>query len=110
MNFNLVIRLYFLFLIELCLGNQEVIYFMSANPFSFKDIIIDLDNLEQHEVHGFLTLPEGIKDNQRVPLVIGVAGSKGWSEHHLDYLEKYRQSGIATFELRSFKSRGLYNN
>ena len=105
--FSLILKFYFLFILGISFCNQEVIYFMSANPFSFQDIIIDSDNLDEHEVHGFLTLPEGVKDNQQVPLVIGVAGSKGWSNHHLDYLEKYRQSGIATFELRSFASRGV---
>ena len=75
---------------------------MSANPFSFNDIITDSENMKEHEVHGFLTIPEGVKENQKVPLVIGVAGSKGWSDHHLDYLRNYRNSGIATFELRSF--------
>ena len=102
---NLVLSFLLLFSTSFC--NQEVIYFMSGNPFSFNDIIMNINNLEKHEVHGFLTLPDNIQDNQKVPLIIGVAGSKGWSDHHLDYLENYRKLGIATFQLRSFKSRGV---
>ena len=45
--------------------------------------------------------------NKKFPLVIGVAGSLGWGEHHYKYLEMYQKMGIATFELNSFKSRGI---
>ena len=27
-----------------------------------------------------------------------------WAEHHLDYLRRYRETGIATVQLHSFKS------
>ena len=98
---------YFFIYINLVFCNQEVIHFMSANPFSFTDIITDLDNQKKQEVHGFLTFPEDEIDEKKFSVVIGVAGSKGWSDHHLDYLENYRNSGIATFELQSFRSRGI---
>ncbi len=40
-------------------------------------------------------------------MIIGVAGSLGWKKHHLDYMEMYQTEGFATFELNSFKSRGI---
>ena len=45
-------------------------------------------------------------NNKKVPLIIGVAGSKGWGSHHFEYLKMYQDAGIATFQLQSFKSRG----
>ncbi len=71
---------------------QEKISFNSANPFSFKDIITDLEGQTPHEAD---------------PLIIGVAGSLDWAEQHFEYLEMYRQMGIATFEMQSFGSRGI---
>ena len=87
---------------------KETIYFESANPFSLKDIIKNLDNQAKQEVYGFLTIPDiAIDSNKKVPLVIGVAGSKDWGSHHIEYMEMYQSMGIATFELQSFKSRGV---
>ncbi|MBI44989.1 MAG: hypothetical protein CMG66_02345 [Candidatus Marinimicrobia bacterium] len=83
--------------------SQEV-SFESANPFSFKDIITNIENLDTQTVSGILTIPENVSDN--IPLVIGVAGSSGWGEHHFEYLKMYQDMGIATFQLQSFKSRG----
>ena len=85
---------------------QEKISFTSANPFSFKDIITDLEGQTPHEVHGFLRLPETTQEGP-YPLIIGVAGSLDWAEQHFEYLEMYRQMGIATFEMQSFASRGI---
>ncbi len=31
----------------------------------------------------------------------------GWRKHHLDYIKMYQEEGYATFELNSFKSRGI---
>ena len=87
---------------------SEKIEFQSANPFSFNDIIENLDNQENQTVYGDLKFPEEINDdNIKYPLVIGVAGSLGWKAHHYEQLEMYRDMGIATFELRSFSSRGI---
>ena len=83
----------------------EKISFESANPFSFKDIITNIENLETQVVSGILTIPDNVNDN--IPLVIGVAGSDGWGEHHFEYLKMYQDMGIATFQLQSFKSRGV---
>ena len=83
---------------------QEKINFISANPFSFKDIIISLNDQAIQEVHGILRLPKGAGP---FPVVIGSAGSLDWGEHHLEYLNMYRKNGIATFELQSFSSRGV---
>ena len=52
--------------------SQEV-SFESANPFSFKDIITNIENLDTQTVSGILTIPENA--GSQVPLVIGVAGS-----------------------------------
>ncbi len=84
---------------------KDTISFVSANPFSFKDIITDLDNQDSQEVFGILTLPDQIEESEKIPLIIGVAGSKDWSSHHLEYIDMYQSMGIATFELHSFKSR-----
>ena len=91
----------------LILFGQEKIYFESANPFSFKDIITDLHNQQHHNVYGILRMPDNFLKTEKYPLVIAVAGSNGWSDHHYEYLKMYRANGIATFELCSFKSRGI---
>ncbi len=31
----------------------------------------------------------------------------GWRDHHRDYMKMYQEQGFATFELKSFKSRGI---
>jgi dienelactone hydrolase len=84
-------------------AHTEIIEFESANPFSLKDIITNLDNQEKQTVIGILTIPDNITG--KVPLVIGAAGSKGWGSHHFEYLKMYQDSGIATLQLQSFKSR-----
>ena len=53
---------------------------------------------------GILTIPNH-KSNTKYPVVLGIAGSKGWGEHHFEYLKMYQDMGIATFQLQSFKSR-----
>ena len=109
MKYSLIIILTFVSRIIGQSISTEKIIFTSANPFSFKDIITDLDNQESEEVFGNLTFPENAseKDSTIYPLIIGVAGSLGWAKHHYDYLKMYREMGIATFELNSFKSRGI---
>ncbi len=82
----------------------EKVEFKSANPFSFFHIITDLENQESQETYGLLRFPE-YSDNKPVPLILGVNGSKNWSEHHLEYLSIYRKMGFATFEIQSFNSR-----
>ncbi len=97
----------FLILFHFSLGDDgEQINFTSANPFSFYHIITDLENQDPHEVHGILRFPEGVK-RQNLPLVMGIAGSKGWADHQLEYLSMYREMGVATFELQSFASRSI---
>ena len=87
---------------------KEVIHFESANPFSLSDIITDLDSQEKQQVFGQLTTPvDSLNPNKKHPLIIGVAGSMGWRKHHLDYLKMYQEQGYATFQLNSFKSRGI---
>ena len=87
---------------------KEVIHFESANPFSLSDIITDLDSQEKQQVFGQLTIPiDSLNPDRKYPLIIGVAGSMGWRKHHLDYLKMYQEEGYATFQLNSFKSRGI---
>ena len=110
MLYNFIVTL-FLFLTSLTVLSQnieELISFESSNPFSLNDIIEDFDNQEKQTVFGKLVLPnDSLDPNKKFPLVIGVAGSLGWGEHHYKYLEMYQKMGIATFELNSFKSRGI---
>lgn len=88
--------------------HQELVYFESANPFSLSDIINDLDNQDKQSVFGKLTIPvDSLNPKKTYPLIIGVAGSMGWRKHHLDYINMYQKEGFATFELNSFKSRGI---
>lgn len=87
---------------------KETIHFESANPFSLSDIINDLEEQEKQKVFGQLTIPiDSLHPNKKHPLIIGVAGSNGWKKHHLEYIQMYQELGFATFELHSFKSRGI---
>ena len=57
---------------------------------------------------GHLTVPlDSINPNKKYPLIIGVAGSEGWKNHHYDYIKMYQDLGYATFELNSFQSRNI---
>lgn len=87
---------------------KETIAFESANPFSLRDVIKDLDKQEKQMVFGQMTIPvDSLQPDKKYPLIIGVAGSIGWRQHHLDYMEMYQDNGFATFELNSFKSRDV---
>ena len=97
----------FLFTITLSAQIREEIFFESANPFAMSDVINDLDNQEKQEVYGILTLPIDSLSNKKYPLIIGVAGSLAWRDHHYEYLNMYQKAGFATFELKSFKSRDI---
>ena len=105
-------RFYFIFSLLIFVNTYaqktEKIIFQSANPFALSDIINNLDNQTEQEVYGKLTIPkDSINSDKKYPLVIGVAGSLGWREHHYEYMKMYQQSGFATFELNSFKSRNI---
>ena len=101
-----MLKILFLFL-SFILGTsiQDTIFFKSANPFSFKDIIKNLEDQAPQNVYGILTLPPDVQG--KTPLVIGVAGSKDWASHHREYMTMYQELGIATFELHSFQSRNV---
>ena len=86
---------------------QELVTFESRNPFSFRDIMTDLELQGIQNVYGVLTFPKTFDSKKRYPLVIGVAGSMGWRPHHLEYMKMYQSMGIATLELHSFVSRGV---
>jgi len=105
---NLVLILLCQSLFSLSQDFEQIITFQSANPFSLNDIIDNLENQQTQEVYGKLIIPEDTSNlNKKYPLVIGVAGSLGWADHHYEYLEMYREMGIATFELNSFQSRNI---
>ena len=86
---------------------NETIVFESANPFSFEEIITDLDNQEKQTIFGILTFPDNFDKESKYPIIIGVAGSLNWGPHHLKYLEMYNELGFATFQLHSFDSRDI---
>ena len=99
MNKNIYIII-FLFLSLLIANNSELkVDFLSANPFSFKDIITDIENQEEPIVTGILIFREK-NSKEKYSLIIGVAGSLGWRDHHYEFLEMYREMGVATFELK----------
>ena len=104
---NRFLRIIFFLIIPFLGFNQEKISFTSANPFSFKDIITNLDAQKNQEVYGILNMPENWSKGSQYPLIITVAGSEGWASHHYEYLQIYLDNGIATFELCSFKSRDV---
>ena len=83
----------FYFIISINIYSQytvEKISFQSANPFSFNDVITNLENQERQEVYGNLVIPDDtLNPQKKYPLIIGVAGSLGWGEHHYKYLKMY---------------------
>jgi dienelactone hydrolase len=86
---------------------NEKIVFTSSNPYTFEEIISKSKNPKQI-VYGKLVIPfDSLNPEKKFPLIIGVAGSEGWRDHHYDYLKMYQKSGFATFELNSFKSRNI---
>ena len=88
--------------------NSEKISFKSYNPYTFNDVISNYPNLKSQEVFGNLVIPkDSLNPNKKYPLIIGLAGSLGWAEHHYEYLKMYQDLGYATFELNSFKSRNI---
>ena len=87
-------------------SNQELVVLNSKNPFNFYDILNNLDNTSDQEVYGILSIPKTPK-SQKMPLIIGVAGSNGWSEHHYAYMDRFLKNGFAIFTLHSFESRNV---
>ena len=88
-------------------SKNETIVFESANPFSFEEIVTDLDSQEKQTVSGILGFPADFDAEKKYPLIVGVAGSLNWGPHHLKYLQMYRSLGFATFQLQSFDSRDV---
>ena len=84
--------------------NQEIIVFDSKNPFNFYDVFHRMENIADQQVYGILTKPDAVGI---IPVIIGVAGSAGWGEHHFGYLERYLEMDFAVFSLHSFKSRNV---
>ena len=86
---------------------SERVDFKSANPFSFYHIVTELEEQEEQDAYGILRMPEQHNPALPVPLVMGVNGSKNWADHHLEYMQMFREIGFATFELQSFNSRNV---
>ena len=84
--------------------DQKIITFPSKNPFNFYDIFQNIAQVTEQEVYGILTTPIGEGPH---PVIIGVAGSYGWADHHYGYMQRYLDIGFAVFTLHSFKSRGI---
>ena len=84
--------------------NQEIIVFDSKNPFNFHDIFRNMENVADQQVFGILTKPN---EGDIFPVIMGVAGSAGWGEHHYGYLDRFLDMGFAVFSLHSFKSRNV---
>ena len=99
---------YFLFCINYVLSNinGERVTFKSANPFSFYHIITNLKNEIDQDVYGTLRFPDNLNQDN-LPMILGINGSKNWANHHLEYLTMFREMGYATFELHSFNSRNV---
>ena len=105
---SIILVLIFQYFFSSSQGSGEIIRFESANPFSFNDIIDNLENQKSQDVFGKLIFPEDSAHlNKKYTLIIGVAGSLGWADHHFEYMKMYRDMGIATFELNSFQSRDV---
>ena len=86
-------------------NSDQTIYSVLNGTKNISEVIqkTNIENLDKQTVSGILTIPDNA--DGKVPLVIGVAGSSGWGEHHFEYLKMYQDMGIATFQLQSFKSR-----
>ena len=85
--------------------NQEIIVFDSKNPFNFNDLLYRYKYTSNQKVYGILTFPKNSKSKNAV--IVGVAGSKGWADHHYGYMDRYLDSGFATLILHSFDSRNV---
>ena len=58
-------------------AQEEIIRFDSANPYTFKDVMADLEDQETQEVFGVLRLLE-VDSDEKLPVVLGVDGSIRW--------------------------------
>jgi hypothetical protein len=85
-------------------AQEEIIRFESANPYTFNDVMTDLEDQETQEVFGVLRLPE-VASEEKLPVVLGVAGSLGWREHHLDYLEQYRRTRYGNLRVKKLSKQ-----
>ena len=69
----ILIFFYFLYLDIYSQYKIEKIDFISANPYTFNDIITNIDNQEKQKVYGKLIIPkDSIDYGKKYPLVIGV--------------------------------------
>ena len=89
----------------------EPINIFNEDAWSNENVPEPFSNLDRFKVRKAVL--ENLKElnllekEEKYPLIIGVAGSLGWREHHYEYMGMYQESGFATFELNSFKSRNI---
>ena len=95
---RLFVILFFLIFFNANAQKTEKIVCNSANPFAISDIITDLENHQEQKVFGKLTFPnDSVDKEEKHPLIIGVARSLGWREHHYEYMRMFQESGFGTF-------------
>ncbi|MFC1491686.1 dienelactone hydrolase family protein [Nitrospinota bacterium] len=86
-------------------GEAGRIHYQSTSPYDFGHILDDGGRAERVAVFGDLELPGGAEG--KVPAMVFVHGSGGWSPKHERYLEEFHRMGIATFRTDSFRPRGV---
>ena len=86
-------------------GETGMIYFKSRNPYSYPDILDGLENDLEVMVYGVLTIPK--KTQGKIPAVVHVHGSGGWSKKHEPWLRTLNKMGVATFRIDCFRPRGV---
>ena len=63
-------KILIIFMLSFLYPVTQEIQFESANPFSLKDIITNIDNLDKQIVTGILTIPDNVAKD-KFPLIIG---------------------------------------
>lgn len=84
-------------------GETGKIYFKSRSPYGYHDILDGLENDSELMVYGVLTIPEGTQG--KIPAVVHVHGSGGWSKKHKPWLKTLNKMGVATFRIDCFRPR-----
>lgn len=86
-------------------GEDGRIHFESTSPYDFGHILDGSGNDRRVTVFGDLAIPKGKKG--KLPAMVFVHGSGGWSPNHERYLREFERMGIATFRTDSFRPRGV---
>ncbi len=84
-------------------GETGRIYYRSANPRHYRNLVDGLADDAPQVVFGDLVIPQGAADP--TPVMIFMHGSGGWSSTHVRYLKAFHKMGVATFRTDSFTTR-----